>query len=328
MKRLALLFLPLLFSSALFAAEPAQGTFQASQSCEAFQSFRKGTNPGLVKLAPGTRYTIREINAPSRQWIRIEVPGAAEPLRWVSADCGTAEGLGTPAAAAAPAKQSPQACNVADQHDSYVLAITWQPGFCEHSRFKGKKPECDHMADGSLKVANLTLHGLWPNKQSCGVKYGNCSGAPLELSRETLEFIRPWMPNFYYENAFGSHEWEKHGTCQALDDDAYFREAVTAVKTVNDSQIGRYITANIGRTISKQEFYKKVEAAAGNDKADNNFTLFCEGSYLSEIRVKLPRNFKADGSIADMLGTPLPKRQAPSSKECRQDQIRIEASGV
>lgn len=329
MRRLALLPLSLLLiSSAPFAAEPAQGTFQASQACEAFQSFRKGTNPGQVKLVPGTRYAIREINGQSRQWYRIEVPGAGEPLRWVSADCGSAEGAGSPTAAPAPAKQSTQACNVAGQQDSYVLAITWQPGFCEHSQFKGRKPECEHLADGSLKTPNLTLHGLWPNRQSCGAHYGNCSDAPLQLSQDTLEFVRPWMPNFYYETRFGSHEWEKHGTCQALDDDAYFREAATAVRTVNDSEIGRYITANAGKTISRQEFYRKVEAAAGNDKADNNFTLLCEGSYLNEIRVRLPREFKAGGSVAELIGTPLPKRPAPSSKECRQEQIRIEAGGV
>lgn len=327
MKSLALLPLALLVSAASFAAEQVQGSFQASQACEAFQSFRKGSNPGQVKLVPGTTYQVREANNASRQWLRIEVPGAAQPLRWVSADCGRAEGLAPGAAQQAPRGKSGSACNVPDQHDSYVLAITWQPGFCEHVHFKGRKPECEHLADGSLKVTHLSLHGLWPNKRACGTRYGNCSDAPLALSRDTLDFVRPWMPNFYYSDNFGRHEWAKHGTCQRLDDDAYFREAVTAVRTVNDSPAGRYITANIGGSISRQTFYRKVEAAAGNDKADNNFTLFCEGSYLSEIRVRLPRDFKADGDLAALLGAPLPKRPASSAKECRQDLIRIEAGG-
>lgn len=326
MRLLALLSLPLLFSTPLHASEPAQGSFQASQACEAYQSFRKGSNPGQVKLVPGTRYDIREVNDKSQEWLRIEVPGAGEPLRWVRADCGTAEGL----AAAAPRSRGKQqqACNIPDQHDSYVLAITWQPGFCEHVPYKGRKPECDSMADGRLVVANLTLHGLWPNRKECGIRYGSCSSTPIDLRQDTLEFVRPWMPNFHFGNDFGNYEWKKHGTCQSLDDDAYFRQAATAVKTVNDSAIGEYIRANIGGRISRQEFFRKVEAAAGNDKADNNFTLFCSGKYLNEIRIELPRELRADGSIAELVGTPLPKKPATSSKECRQDEILIEASGV
>ena len=47
-----------------FAAwsEPAQGSFVASQRCEAFQSIRKQGNPDGLEVRPGQRYEVVEVN--------------------------------------------------------------------------------------------------------------------------------------------------------------------------------------------------------------------------------------------------------------------------
>ena len=63
---LAALLAPL----AAWASEPAAGTFTASRSCEAFQSFRKATNPGGARVAPGTAYRVREVNGRDARWVR------------------------------------------------------------------------------------------------------------------------------------------------------------------------------------------------------------------------------------------------------------------
>src|SRR5688572_29966500 len=51
-----------------FASDPASGTFTATRACDALQSMRKQTNPGSVRLEPGTRYTIHEAQGPDRRW--------------------------------------------------------------------------------------------------------------------------------------------------------------------------------------------------------------------------------------------------------------------
>jgi ribonuclease T2 len=220
-------------------------------------------------------------------------------------------------------------CRTPDLHDSYVLAITWQPGFCEHVAGGDRKPECEWMARGRLRVDHLTLHGLWPNRRACGGGYGQCGGRPLNLHRETVAYIKPWMPNFYVETDFGAYEWQKHGTCQtAMDDDTYFRRAVDAVATVDRSPAGQYLRAHIGGTISKRAFLAAVNEAAGNTRASNSVVLLCRGRYLYEIRVTLPREFKEGATLAELLGTDLPARPTTDRNECRQDQIRIEQSGV
>ena len=337
------------------ASEPASGEFVATQACEAFQSMRKRTNPGQVQVAVGTRYRVREVNGPDRGWVRLDVPGASGGLRWVEARCGRwtgagAAGAGAPSDAARAgtpsdaggtasrpatrpnARSNPRppaggSCSVAGQADSYVLAMSWQPGFCEHVAYQGRKPECDRMADGRLVVTHLTLHGLWPNRRDCGTRYGSCPGPALDLRPETVAHVRPWMPNFFYEQAFGRYEWSKHGTCTAMDDDTYFRRAVDAVQTFDRSAAGRYLAAHAGRSISQQVFQDHLRRETGRADAPNAVTLLCTNQQLYEVRVQLPVDFREGGTLDAMLGPTLPTRAPSGGKVCRGDTVRVEASG-
>src|SRR5262249_54568995 len=65
------------------------GSFLASADCPAFQSFRKGTNPGAVKIEVGHSYPLLAKNAPYATHYRIRIDGAAPPERWVSLSCGS-----------------------------------------------------------------------------------------------------------------------------------------------------------------------------------------------------------------------------------------------
>ncbi|ACO77305.1 Ribonuclease T2 [Azotobacter vinelandii CA] len=330
MHRSALLLLLYLLTDIAWASQPASGTFVAGQSCEAYQSFRKKTNPGAVKTEPGREYRIREIDERDYQWLRIEMPGNAEPLRWVPADCGDAGAL-EPASSARRERpqQSAGVCQTPGLQDSYVLAITWQPGFCEHKLAKSKskqKPECRAMESGELNIANFTLHGLWPNKKECGKNYGNCSRTDIQLSEETLSYIKPWMPNFYFENDFGNYEWKKHGTCQTdMDDDAYFRKAVTAVRTVNDSELGQYIRANIGKNVERRTLQEILRRT--HPDAPDSFAFLCTDNRLHEIQVHLPVDFREGPTLAGLIGPRPSRTHGPTPGECSQERILIERSG-
>lgn len=315
------------------ASQRAGGRFEATRACEALQSMRRGTNPGQVTLQPGTAYTIAEVSGPDAAWLRVEVPGApGEIRRWVPADCGRTTGLssGEPASPARPAANAGAGgneCRLPDRHDAYVLALTWQPGFCEHVPYKGRKPECDHMADGRLVVSHLTLHGLWPNRAQCGTDYGHCGASDLRLKDETVAYIQPWMPNFRYERSFGQYQWQKHGSCQTgMDADAYFRRAVDALKVVNESPVGQYIRQNIGGSISRRAFESQVQAATGQAQYRHSFSLHCRGRQLIELRVRLPVDFREGGTLAQLLGPPPPDRPA-GGQTCPNEGILVEASG-
>ena len=316
-------------------AAPASGTLTASRACEAFQSFRKSTNPDGTKLSPGTGYTILETH--DAGWTRVQVPGARPPERWVQNDCGAAAGGTAPSTSkstgARPSSDDPATtntgqgmCKTPDQYDSFVLAMSWQPGFCEWTAGgrRGGRVWVAGVA-GMLQVSNRPRHGLWPNRQQCGISYGDCGNAPMTLSKETVAYIGPWMPNFLYEKGFGEHEWRKHGTCQTtLNPDAYFRRAVDLVKQFNDSGVGKYIRQNIGGAISRNTFYEKLQAETGSDAYRDSVKLMCSGQYLTEIQVKLPRDYKAGGTLKQLLGD---QPSGSGGGTCRRDEIRIEASG-
>ncbi|MFZ6873771.1 ribonuclease T2 family protein [Undibacterium sp. Di27W] len=302
----------LLCSTALsvHASEPVNGSFTASQSCELYSSFNKQSNPGAVRAVVGKSYAVKEINKPGDyNWLRVDVEGANPNLRWVARDCGKAQLDQVPQdnapagrAKAARAADQQSMCTTPNQEDSYVLAITWQPGFCEHFAYHGKKPECDAINSGALKISNLTLHGLWPNKKECGINYGNCPGAPLKLNADTVNRIAKWMPNFQFESKFGEYEWSKHGTCQARDADTYFKTAAAAVEEVNNSAVGKFILAHAGKSFKVNEFFDVIKKQEGENLA-RNFMLSCaDGKYLQEIRLKLPTNFETGKGLAKLIG--------------------------
>jgi ribonuclease T2 len=306
------------------ASESAGGSFTATKSCEAFSSFAKRANPGEVKVTAGASYTVHEINKTDYDWLRVNVPGAQPSLRWVQRECGTPALEESSRQANRSADAAGPMCSLPNQQDSYVLAITWQPGFCEHARYNGKKPECDAMNSGALEAKTLSLHGLWPNKQECGVQYGSCSGKPFELSKDTIEKIAPWMPNFFYERSFGAYEWNKHGKCQALAPDDYFIKAVSAVRVVNESEVGKIVLGNTGKTIKVHDFFDRVQKRYG-DKVANTIQLVCvQHKYLQEIRVSLALDFVTDRDLPQLVAN---ARPAQSRTAGCADEIYIEAAG-
>ena len=307
------------------ASESANGSFTATKSCEAFSSFAKQSNPGAQKVVPGTAYTVREINKVDYDWIRVEVPGAQPSLRWVRKECGTPE-LGEQLSKAQRGgdNASGGSCSIANKQDSYLLAITWQPGFCEHVKYNGKKPECDAMNGGTLQAKNLNLHGLWPNKKECGNNYGSCKGEQFSLKQETIDKVAPWMPNFFYERTFGAYEWNKHGKCQSLPPDEYFIKAVSAVRVVNDSEVGKIVLGSVGKSFRLNDFFDRVKTRYGAQVA-GSITLVCtQRKYLQEIRVSLPLELNTDGELPQLVGKALPA--STRAVGCG-DEVYVEGAG-
>ncbi|KFA89768.1 ribonuclease T2 family protein [Archangium violaceum] len=320
-------------SANALASVRAAGTFDAVRSCEAFKSFKKGTNPGFVRLEPGQTYAIEELNEKDWDWIRINVPDVKDSSRWVSKECGVAQLIpGEPAPSEPGVTPQPGVtpggraeCNTANTYDSNVLALSWQPGFCEHAQFHGMKPECEALESGDISISHLTIHGLWPNKRACGTRYGSCRGSALALSEDTVAEVSPWMPNLMFETDFATHEWDKHGTCQAKQDDEYFLTIKQLTELVDRSVIGELIRSNIGKGMSVNDFFATVRRELGPE-VEQRIQLLCAGGrFLQEIRLSLPRDIVPGPDIAKMVqGAP---RIGPKTSKCNTDTIIIERSG-
>ena len=232
---------------AALAEMPATGEFIATSACPALQSIRKETNPGEVMTEPGSRYAIVAKNRKKATHYRIDVPDADPPERWVEARCGKIEAAQAPKKETGPAKSGP----------SFVLAISWQPAFCEGN---SRKPECRSQSGSRFDATHFTLHGLWPQPGTniyCGVSEAERRAATdgrwrdlprLALSLATERALAEAMPGS--QSFLDRYEWVKHGTCHpSREPEAYYRDSLRLIAAINDSPVRDLFAANIGREI-------------------------------------------------------------------------------
>ena len=72
----------------------------------------------------------------------------------------------------------PFASHADDPDLNWVLALSWQPAFCES--VKHNRPECRNVQENDLTGRQFTLHGLWPMNQN----YCNISNKLKETDRQ------------------------------------------------------------------------------------------------------------------------------------------------
>src|SRR5262245_5201344 len=138
-----------------FADVAMSGSFLANADCPAFQSFRKGTNPGGVKIEIGHSYPLIARNAADATYYRIRIEGAAPPERWVSLSCGSVKentNIGAQGSEAAGDTTS-------EKQTQFVLSLGWEPGFCESHN---NRSECVSETSDRFDANHFILHGLWP----------------------------------------------------------------------------------------------------------------------------------------------------------------------
>ena len=199
-----------------------EGYFIARTKCPAFQSVRKQSNLGDVYTQAGRVYELRGKNKEPGSHYKIRIDGQP-PDRWVAMNCGEhvvpmgadgQRGSASRSDATSNCGGSGRACF---QEMSVVLAVSWQPAFCERHPLK---PECKTQAPDRFDANHFALHGLWPDGVYCGVsdeimgkdktnKWDQLP--PLALSQTLRRELLKKMPGML--SALHRHEWIKHGTC-------------------------------------------------------------------------------------------------------------------
>lgn len=294
----------LLVSSVLSASAevPLSGHFTASVACPAYQSINRQTNPGNVQTVPGTRYTLLAGNRakPSHLW--IVVPGASPDKRWVAVECGQ------PAAASKPTYRGTQ----------YVLAVNWQPAFCETSP---RQPECRAQRADSFEATNFTLHGLWPQPRDqayCDVpaseRWASEDGDWRDLPRVPLSLqvqreLDKVMPGTL--SGLDRHEWTKHGSCYGTTPEEYYADALALMTALNGSAVTELFADNIGRKITLRQVREAFDAAFGpgagervkmDCAADGNRTIITELSIALTGEIGGPEDMAGLMAAASPMG--------------------------
>ena len=224
------------------------------------------------------------------------------------------------------------ACDEAPQVTHYVLALSWQPAFCE---LNARKSECRALDPGDFAATHLTVHGLWPNDRPnggptyCGIDDETraldeqrtwCQLPEPEMSGMTRAHLAQTMPGVL--SCLDRHEWIKHGTCAGIGAERYFGEALRLAAAVQATRFAETIAANVGRDVTPAQLRQAFEASfgAGSAKA---LTLVCsDRGDLTEIRIALQAGAlddELDGRDLYLDG-PMPESGCPGT-------VRIDAAG-
>ncbi len=313
----------MLASTAAIAQVKMEGSFKASQSCPAVVSIKKGTNPDNVSLAAGTAYRLLGKNKETASHYWIEVPGAEPRQRWVAATCGAIDGaqVGTAPPTGASVnlpggtvKPKPNPKGPSDGVPFFILALSWEPAFCEtmHS-----KPECQTMKPTDVAAQRFSLHGLWPQPRRnvfCGV---DPAVAALDdqhrwedlpepqMTAETMAALSKVMPGT--QSLLQRHEWIKHGTCYPGGSaDTFFKDQVRLANAVNQSAVGDFMAANVGKTIQTTDLQAKFDAAFGAGAGARVRVACDKQGRISEITIGLKGDISAGTSMADLIAASAP----------------------
>lgn len=220
--------------------------------------------------------------------------------------------------------------------DRYVLALSWQTGFCQSMNDRNRKEpqECKIQKETANKADHLTVHGLWPGLPksiaSRGVDEGRwmrfgcatrpipnmaeakgsrkCSAPETGLSLEMANKLNGVMPGSGGKSCLERYEYAKHGVCFGFDPDAYFGTMVRLNSEVKASALGQFLAANYGQKVKRSDFDAAVASAFGKENV-KAFKLSCNGNpnYLTEMQISLKAgNINAPLSAASFLPQPHP----------------------
>jgi len=287
----------------------AKGIFTAHKQCQAYQSIRKRTNSDSFKLRIGDSYPIIARNVPNNTtWFRVRIADAEPKDRWVYFQCGKAD-VSSKRKAPGRGRKTGQQCSTAGLEDSYVFAVSWQPAFCSKHR---DKPECQVTDPNSYQAKNFTLHGLWPNKASCGTHYGFCGKykkgmrpfcnfTKVPMRAETLNALGKVMPSAAYGSCLQRHEWYKHGTCQTeWNADQYYSTAMRLVKEFNEQGMSGFMQRHMGKHVPTEAFLSAVDRAFGKN-AHKRMKIICKGNDLTDIYINLPATIPSDKPLKNLI---------------------------
>ena len=313
--RLALPIIAILlaWSGPVAAFEPLTGWFVAFDSCEAFQSKNRRTNPGDVRLQVRRAYDMLGVNEAGGDHFQVRVPDApVTAARWVSTACGVhVVEAGTRVAAPLP---EPLPATGTESIDN-LLALSWQPAFCER---RPSRDECVALNGGNLPEAGrrLSVHGLWPQPNGtfyCGVpamvvrldtqRRWRALPAP-EVDAETRAALDAAMPGAM--SLLDRHEWIKHGTCYFAQGgaDEYFDDTLLLTDAVNDSAVGEFLAARVGERIEATDLRAAFDAAFGPG-AGERVQMHCDSDdgrvIVDEIRIALRGRIDPSFPVADLL---------------------------
>ena len=283
-----------------WAFEPRSGAFVAGRECVATTRIRDRAGVGIEA---GASYPLLGANRAEATHYQIRLPRGGGD-RWVVASCGRTlaqDGAGDDGGSVDPGRPARE----------YVLAVSWQPAFCEGH---ADKPECASQTADRFDATHFTLHGLWPQPRSleyCGV--GAADRAldrpqtwdrlpAVELTDATRAALDTAMPGT--QSSLERHEWLKHGTCYGSSQEEYFSDALLLLEQLNLSAVRGIMAGRIGGQVTAGQLAAAFDASFGAG-AGRRVTMACDRDgrrkLVVELRLSLAGAITAGSRLDNLL---------------------------
>jgi ribonuclease T2 len=169
--------------------------------------------------------------------------------------------------------------NQPGQFDFYVLSLSWSPSFCEAAGERGTPPQQQCAA----RPYSFVVHGLWPQYEKGFPEF--CQVPAPRLDRNIVSSMLELMP----APRLIFNEWDKHGTCSGLSQQAYF-ETVRKMRALVKIPEA-YIEPTEALTVTPdevEEAFVKVNSGLTRDA----ISVTCSSRRLSEVRICLGKDFR------------------------------------
>jgi len=192
--------------------------------------------------------------------------------------------------------------------DQYVLAVNWQPAFCET---RPALPECRTQTADRFDASHLALHGLWPQPREnvyCGVDAGHRAADEAGRwdrlpaigltagTRDALERVMPGSRSYLHR-----HEWLKHGTCYTGSPELYFGDSLRLMAELNDSPVRTLLAGSVGRVITGGAIRARFDEAFGAG-AGRRVEIVCRRVGARRLIVELRLNLSGQAGSGAGLG--------------------------
>ncbi|MGK9172238.1 ribonuclease I [Yokenella regensburgei] len=215
-----------------------------------------------------------------------------------------------------PVRAEPLVAKKYGDFDSYVLALSWQTGFCQsqHDRGSREPDECRLQKEPAQKRDYLTVHGLWPGlpksiaargvDNNRWMRYGcasrpipdmpeakasrKCAAAETGLSLEMADKLNAVMPGAGGNSCLERYEYAKHGVCFGFDPDAWSGVMVRLNQEVRQSPLGTFLATHYGKRVTRRDLDLAMAQSWG-DGSIKSVKLSCSGkpAYLTELQFTL-----------------------------------------
>ncbi len=210
--------------------------------------------------------------------------------------------------------------------DVHILAISWQPAFCERLPHK---PECRTQTAARFDASHFALHGLWPQPRSrvyCHVDPAHRSASEngrwdllpeTRLTGQTRSELEQVMPGTL--SLLDRHEWTKHGTCYGDGKaESYFRDSLRLLAEINGSAVRAYFARMTGKTVRLADVRARFDAAFGAG-AGQRIRIACEDDGRRRLIVAITIGLRGDPSRDSLSKLMLAAR--PSDGGCPRGEI-------